>query len=138
MRELLTIGGLAERAGVTTHTLRHYDDVGLVPATTRVSGRRRYDADAERRLELVRLCQRAGFTLAEIGELLDDEVDLTTTAATKRAELEDRIAELRQAQQLLDAAIACGCSSLIGCDRGSSLNSRPGHSSAASERPAAP
>lgn len=44
MGDLLTIGELAE---VTTHPLRHYDDVGLVPATTRVSGRRRYDADAE-------------------------------------------------------------------------------------------
>lgn len=117
MGDLLTIGELAERAGVTTHTLRHYDDVGLVPATTRVSGRRRYDADAERRLQLVRLCQRAGFTLAEIGELLDDDVDLTAQAAAKRAELEDRIAELRQAQQLLDAAITCGCSSLTGCER---------------------
>lgn len=117
MGDLLTIGELAERAGVTTHTLRHYDDIGLVPATTRVSGRRRYDAEAERRLELVRLCQRAGFTLAEIGELLDDQVDLTAQATAKREELDDRIAELRRAQQLLDAAIACGCSSLTGCER---------------------
>ena len=117
MGDLMTIGELAERAEVTTHTLRHYDEVGLVPATTRVSGRRHYDAEAERRLELVRLCQRAGFTLAEIRELLDGEADVTARATAKRGELDDRIAELRRAQQLLDAAIACGCSSLTGCGR---------------------
>lgn len=117
MGELLRIGELAEQAGVTTHTLRYYDERGLVEATTRVGGQRRYGPEAARRLELVAVCSRAGFTLAEIGELLEGEADLGAQAAAKRHEIDERIAELRQARGLLDAAIACGCQRLTGCEQ---------------------
>lgn len=117
MGDLLTIGELADQESVTTHTLRYYDERGLVKPTTRIGGQRRYGPEAAHRLRLVTLCTRAGFTLAEVRELLDDDVDLSAQVTAKRHELEQRIAELRQAQELLDAALACGCSSLTGCGR---------------------
>jgi DNA-binding transcriptional MerR regulator len=38
----LTIGELAKRTGVATSALRYYEELGLIPAPVRVSGRRRY------------------------------------------------------------------------------------------------
>ena len=44
--ELLTIGEVAEQAGVATSALRYYDELGLLPPATRVSGQRRYRPEA--------------------------------------------------------------------------------------------
>ena len=46
MTELLTIGEVAEQAGVATSALRYYDELGLLPPATRVSGQRRYRPEA--------------------------------------------------------------------------------------------
>jgi MerR family transcriptional regulator, redox-sensitive transcriptional activator SoxR len=41
--EELAIGEVARRAGIRPSALRYYESIGLLPAPTRVSGRRRYD-----------------------------------------------------------------------------------------------
>ncbi|HEX2211710.1 MAG TPA: MerR family transcriptional regulator, partial [Longimicrobium sp.] len=64
--EELSIGEVARRTGVAASALRYWEDAGLLPAPRRVGGRRRYDADAVRRVEVLRSAQQAGFTLAEI------------------------------------------------------------------------
>lgn len=113
--ETLSIGELAERAGVATSTLRYYDRIGLVPPGVRQNGRRRYHVDALRRLEIVKACQQAGFSLEEIADLLRAGSGWQSLAHRKRAELGVRIEELQRAQQLLDAALACGCADLENC-----------------------
>jgi MerR family transcriptional regulator, redox-sensitive transcriptional activator SoxR len=67
----LTIGELAARTGVSASTLRYYDRIGLVPASGRSGGQRRYDPTVVGRVRAVTLCQRSGFTLEEIAQLLD-------------------------------------------------------------------
>jgi len=66
-------GQLAEAAGVSPDTLRHYERAGLLPAPRRLgNGYRVYAPDT---LLTVRLIQRAlaiGFTLAEIGVFLKE------------------------------------------------------------------
>lgn len=117
MAELLTIGQLAERAGLATSALRYYDERGLVEPTTRISGQRRYDPQVLRRLRIVELCRRAGFTLAETERLLDGAGDWREVAQDKLSELDRRLRELREARQLVRAALDCGCSDLEGCER---------------------
>jgi MerR family mercuric resistance operon transcriptional regulator len=80
----LSIGGLAQRAGVGVETVRYYERRGLLTRPER-AGRRRYTEDSVRRLALIRRAKGLGFTLAEIGELLDK-------------------AEGRSAEDILDAA----------------------------------
>jgi MerR family transcriptional regulator, redox-sensitive transcriptional activator SoxR len=68
---LLSIGELADRAGLRTSALRYYEAEGLLPAAARVGGRRRYAPEAVERLTLIRFCRRLGFSLAEIRAILE-------------------------------------------------------------------
>ena len=67
---MLTIGDLSREFGVTLRTLRFYEDKGLLnpkrQGTTRL-----YDRRDRARLKLVLLGKRIGFSLGEIGEILD-------------------------------------------------------------------
>lgn len=117
MAELLTVGQVAEAVGMATSTLRYYDEIGLVEPETRISGQRRYTDRAVHRLRIVHNCQQAGFTLDEIGQLLDSTGDWKGLARRKREELHARIEQLRQAVQLVDDALTCGCDNLEGCER---------------------
>lgn len=116
---MLTIGELADRAGVPTSTLRYYDRRGLVPAARATSGHRRYPPEAVRRLSIIASCQEAGFSLEEIAALLDGSVEpgaWQELARAKLGELEARIAELERARALVTEALACGCAQLEQCE----------------------
>jgi DNA-binding transcriptional MerR regulator len=67
-----SIGDLAAQTGLTVRTLHHYDEIGLARPSQRSSaGHRRYIAQDVRRLHRIVALRGFGFTLAEIGALLD-------------------------------------------------------------------
>jgi MerR family redox-sensitive transcriptional activator SoxR len=117
----LTIGELAARTGLPTSTLRYYDRIGLIPATSRSGGQRRYDPKVIQRVRAVTLCQRSGFSLEETGRLLDGGRPWQALARRKVEELQGRIAELEQTTALLRSALECGCRSLETCGRAAHL-----------------
>ncbi len=61
----MRIGELAERAGVSTRTLRYYESRGLIPARRAVNGYRVYGDDDLRLVEQIRTLQDFGFGLEE-------------------------------------------------------------------------
>jgi DNA-binding transcriptional MerR regulator len=66
------IGELARRTGLTTKTIRFYEQAGVLPEPERQpSGYRDYDESALARLRFVRAAQAAGLTLAEIRQVID-------------------------------------------------------------------
>src|SRR5262249_62157663 len=67
---LLGIGELGRRTGLATSALRYYERVGLLVPDGRAHGRRYYGPASAERIALIRLCQDAGFTLAEIRTVL--------------------------------------------------------------------
>lgn len=68
---MMHIGELAERTGLSLRSLRHWDEVGLVPPSGRTDGGfRLYSADDERRVLLIRRMKPLGFTLDEMLELV--------------------------------------------------------------------
>ncbi len=82
------IGEVAERAGVTTRTIRYYEELGLlgkVAARTKGAHRLYTDADITRLQELIRLRDLLGLTLDELVELAEAE--------EARAALRDQWAE---------------------------------------------
>ncbi len=102
----LTIGRLAEAGGVGVETIRFYQRRGLLETPTRESGIRRYGSEDVRRLRFIRQAQTAGFTLDEIGELLEldageDRPRARELARTRIAALDDRIEELQRARDSL-------------------------------------
>ncbi|WP_419999919.1 MerR family transcriptional regulator [Streptomyces boninensis] len=73
MEEHLTVGRVAELAGVTVRTLHHYDEIGLVrPSARTAAGYRAYAAGDVERLREVLAYRRLGFGLREIADLVDD------------------------------------------------------------------
>lgn len=66
----MTIGELARRSGIRASTIRYYEAVGVLPAPSRTSGQRRYDATAVQRLAIIRFAKHVGFSLPEIQRLL--------------------------------------------------------------------
>ena len=109
-----TIGGLAKAAGVGVETVRYYQRRGLLPEPARPPGEvRRYGEAEVRRLRFIRAAQEAGFTLAEIAELLaldaaDDRIRARQLAQARVAAIDARIAELREARDAL-AGLADAC-----------------------------
>jgi Predicted transcriptional regulators len=67
----MRIGDLATTSGLSTKTIRFYEQVGLLPPPPRTSGGYRdYPAEAAARLGFIRDAQAAGLTLAEISGVL--------------------------------------------------------------------
>lgn len=102
----LTIGGLAAAGGVGVETIRFYQRNGLLRTPTRETGIRHYDRNDVRRLRFIRQAQAAGFTLAEIRELLELDAGEDRSRARKLAKarieaLDAKIAELRRARDAL-------------------------------------
>jgi MerR family transcriptional regulator, repressor of the yfmOP operon len=96
------IGEVAKRAGVTTRTLRYYQELGLLDPGHSPGGSRRYtDADAARLQRIIELRQVMGFDLERIGEILDSEDRL----AELRAEAQRGTSDERR-REILSEAIA--------------------------------
>lgn len=69
----MTTGELANKAGVTIRTLRHYDRIGLLkPARVTEAGYRLYDDDALHRLHAILMFREAELPLEDIRRILDD------------------------------------------------------------------
>ena len=113
---LVTIGELACRTGVATSALRYYERLGLLSPAGRAGGRRHYRPSSAERVALIRLCQDAGFTLAEIGRLLEGWSRAWGRLAERKiAELDARIADAQRAKKLVTHALECPHRDLLAC-----------------------
>ena len=64
-------GELAHLAGVSTDTLRHYESLGLLPAPGRTAGNyREYSPQSVERVRLIRNALAMGFSLKELGAII--------------------------------------------------------------------
>jgi MerR family redox-sensitive transcriptional activator SoxR len=89
-------------------------------APERISGKRRYQPDVLRRLNVITAAQRIGFTLDEIGELLGPgrrpaHERLRALAIDKLPQIEELISRATTIRQLLITCAACQCDSLDEC-----------------------
>jgi MerR family redox-sensitive transcriptional activator SoxR len=120
--DLLTIGELARQTGRRASAIRYYEEIGLLPEPTRVSGRRRYRDDAARTLAVIDTAQRAGLTLEEIKSLLratpGDEAAIESLRQVAERKLPQLTAMIERAvlvQHWLEEATRCECPSLEEC-----------------------
>ena len=100
---MLTIGQLADYAGVTTKAIRHYNERGLLAEPGRdSSGYRRYNAQHALTLVKIRTLAGAGMPLARVKDLLDTDQDtLAAAIAEIDQDIQKRIAQLRRASAQL-------------------------------------
>ncbi|TKV30076.1 MerR family transcriptional regulator [Arthrobacter sp. NamB2] len=86
--QTMHIGELAERTGLSLRTIRHYDEVGILPPSSRSEGGfRLYTEDDVERLLLIRRMKPLGFSLEEMQALLDVTDQWDTETDPDRREL---------------------------------------------------
>jgi MerR family copper efflux transcriptional regulator len=106
---LLTIGEVAQRAGVATSTVRFYERRGLLSADARRSGQRRYRPATLRRLVFVGMLRDAGLSLDDIRGVLEARsvTEWKAIANQRLAALDDEMARLQRARDYLAGALLC-------------------------------
>ncbi len=67
---MLPIGEVSRRTGLTVAAIRYYEQRGLVTPLRRSGGQRRFSPAAVRQLQVVTVVRQAGFTLAEVSNLI--------------------------------------------------------------------
>lgn len=116
----MRIGEVASRSGFSPSAIRYYESVGVLPEPERVAGRRHYEPDVLRRLEILAIAQRAGFSLEEIKGLFAEDGGHAGTALRRLAtrkidDLEALIANAEAMRDWLRAAQSCDCATLDAC-----------------------
>ena len=119
---LLTIGEVAQRAGIRVSHIRYYEEVGVLPAAERVSGQRRYSEDVLHRLWIIDVAQRAGLTLDEIRHLTGPDnrgahagVRIRELAERKLPDIDALIERAQAVRRWLELAQGCDCASVDVC-----------------------
>ena len=119
----LAVGEVAQRSGVPVSTLHFYEAKGLISSHRTDSNHRRYPRAVLRRVAFIRVAQRVGIALSDIAEALDtlptsaapSRADWARLSAHWRAELDERMAQLKKLRDTLDDCIGCGCLSIDRC-----------------------
>ncbi|HVX43735.1 MAG TPA: MerR family transcriptional regulator [Mycobacteriales bacterium] len=118
MGDLLDIAEVARRSGLTPSALRFYEKKGLIEADARVGLRRAYRPDILTRLARIRGARTAGFTLAQIAEILSDrpaDTALRSMLAERAREVDAQIVRLTAVRDGLQHAMTCRHQPLSSC-----------------------
>ena len=122
--DVLTIGDLADRTGLTTSAIRFYETKGIVTASRNAGGQRRFMRADIRRLSFALIAQEFGFTIKEISAQLatlppgraPNKADWQRLSQHFKVHLDDRIARMERLRSRLNGCIGCGCLSLDKCE----------------------
>jgi DNA-binding transcriptional MerR regulator len=117
-KDALTIGELARRTGLATSALRYYEELGLLPEPERVSGQRRYDANAVDLVGVILLLRDVGFALSEIRDLFampNSRREWRAAAHRKLDELDEQIRKTQVARTVLEHVLRCRHEDLAQC-----------------------
>jgi MerR family redox-sensitive transcriptional activator SoxR len=121
--EMLTIGELAARSGVSTSALRFYEEKGLIDSERTDGNQRRYHRATLRRIATIRAAQAVGLRLEEISSALatlpsrrtPGRSDWERLSKNWQRRLDRQIERLEVLRDTLTGCIGCGCLSLATC-----------------------
>ena len=131
----MNIGEAARATGVSAKMIRHYEQIGLLPAAERsLAGYRQYGPNDLHTLRFIRQARALGFGIAKIATLLDlwrdnerPSAEVKALAQSHIAELETRIDELeRMRESLASLARACHGDERPECPILEGLSGEPG------------
>jgi len=115
---MMDISEVARKSGIPASALRHYETMGLIRSVGRHGLRRTFDADVLIRLSLISLGQIAGFSLAEMAEMLGDSgpPEIKRDRLLSQADtLDVRIRELTALRDGLRHVANCSAPSHLQC-----------------------
>jgi MerR family redox-sensitive transcriptional activator SoxR len=121
--DLIPIGEIARRTGLSVSAIRFYEEQGLIEPVRSGGNQRRFLRSDIRRLSFILIAQKLGLALGEIKAQLatlpqgrtPNARDWEAISRAIRETLDARIAELSRTRERLDGCIGCGCLSLENC-----------------------
>jgi MerR family redox-sensitive transcriptional activator SoxR len=121
--DLLTIGEVARRTGLSVSAIRFYEEQRLIEPVRTSGNQRRFLRSDIRRLSFILIAQKLGLSLAAIAEALASlphgrtptASDWEAISAAIRTRLDQQIEQLTRTRDRLDGCIGCGCLSLSHC-----------------------
>jgi MerR family transcriptional regulator, redox-sensitive transcriptional activator SoxR len=121
--DVLSIGELAGRTGLSVSAIRFYEGKGLIAPFRSSGGQRRFLRSDIRRLSFIRIAQALGLSIEGISQELaklpygrtPTAADWTRISRAMRSMLDAKIALLERTRDRLDGCIGCGCLSLKKC-----------------------
>jgi MerR family redox-sensitive transcriptional activator SoxR len=119
----LSVGELAARSGVTVSALHFFERQGLISSRRTPGNQRRYRRDTLRRVSFIRIAQRVGIPLKEVGAVLallpDNRTptrqDWARVSECWQEELDRRMRHLEQLRNDFTGCVGCGCMSIDRC-----------------------
>jgi MerR family redox-sensitive transcriptional activator SoxR len=122
-QDLMTIGDVAKRSGLSISAIRFYEEKGLIRSLRTNGNQRRYARHMLRRLALIKVAQRVGLSLQDIQQAFANlpegkapsKADWQKMSSRWQQQLEEKIQLLQNMQTQLDWCIGCGCLSLDNC-----------------------
>ena len=92
----MKIGELETRSGASRHTLRYYEQIGLISPLRQTNNYRVYTEQTLQDLDFIQRAQSMGFSLGEIGEILDAQRNKLIDCADGAKLIEKKMAEIKQ------------------------------------------
>ncbi|CAI9007009.1 MerR family transcriptional regulator [Pseudomonas chlororaphis] len=92
----MKIGELEARSGASRHTLRYYEQIGLISPLRQTNNYRVYTEQTLQDLDFIQRAQSMGFALGEIGEILDAQRNKLIDCADGAKLIEKKMAEIKQ------------------------------------------
>src|ERR1700722_10470362 len=122
----LSISEVSRQAGFRPSAIRYYEQIGLLPPATRITGRRRYDTSILYRLAILQRARQLGFTLDEIRKLFFGFGNARRVSERwlklsqrKLAELDNLMDSVKTVRYLLRRMMKkCRCETLDQCGKG--------------------
>jgi MerR family redox-sensitive transcriptional activator SoxR len=121
--DVLSIGEIANRVGLSVSAIRFYEARGLIIAHRSSGQQRRFQRVDIRRLSFIKIAQQLGLSLDEIKAQLDrlpqgrppNARDWRAISQAIAETLDTKIQALTKTRNRLDGCIGCGCLSLETC-----------------------
>lgn len=121
--DVLSIGELGTRTGLSASALRFYEEKGLISPMRNAGGQRRFFRSDIRRVSFILIAQQLGLSIRDIKAALaglpegrtPTQKDWAKISREFRKALDTQINALTRIRDNLDGCIGCGCLSLKKC-----------------------
>lgn len=106
----MDIGEVSKKSGLTTSTLRYYEEIGLISSNGRNGLRRQYHSGVLEKLALITLAKQAGFSLNELNKLFKNQNNILIDKAQLKKKASDIDKKIKQMEAVRDGLLhACNC-----------------------------